>query len=191
MGQYYNAILYNIEKDERYYLESWDFNNGCKLMEHSYIGNSYVESFCSLIKDSPHNVVWAGDYADCEESGSPFFIEDKINLHGQCSDDDEDFKSDFIFNKHSPSIEILSYNYILNHTKKEYVTLSKMKEKEPDDWGNIHPLPLLTVEGNGRGGGDYRGNEEGVGDWARDSISTSDSLPSDYSEIIPKFSEDN
>lgn len=47
-----------------------------------------------------------------------------------------------------------------------------MKE---DDYGlKIHPLPLLTCEGNGRGGGDFRTENEDylklIGSWARNRI---------------------
>ncbi len=40
----------------------------------------------------------------------------------------------------------------------------------------IHPLPILTAETDGGGGGDYRGQDPlGVmGTWARDSISMED-----------------
>lgn len=44
---------------------------------------------------------------------------------------------------------------------------------ENNGW-TVHPLPLLTAEGNGRGGGDYHEQNpdiELVGTWARDSIS--------------------
>jgi hypothetical protein len=45
----------------------------------------------------------------------------------------------------------------------------------------IHPLPLLTCEGNGLGGGDFRGNERGiVGTWARDLISIESECPKGY-----------
>ena len=36
--------------------------------------------------------------------------------------------------------------------KKEFVNKDTMPNN--DDW-LVHPLPLLTCEGNGRGGGDY------------------------------------
>ena len=44
----------------------------------------------------------------------------------------------------------------------------------------IHPLPLLTSEGNGRGGGDYHTSDEYlenmVGSWARDVIEVTDDV---------------
>jgi hypothetical protein len=68
---------------------------------------------------------------------------------------------------------IVSYTYIVNHTKKVYV-------KKTD---GLHPLSLLTAEGNGRGGGDYNGpNMDMVGTWARDVISMENEAP-DYTLV--------
>jgi hypothetical protein len=54
----------------------------------------------------------------------------------------------------------------------------------------LHPLSLLTAEGNGAGGGDYRGsNEIIVGSWARDVISIDEEIPENYTELICKFNE--
>ena len=69
--------------------------------------------------------------------------------------------------------------------------------KDKDGW-IIHPLPLLTCEGNGRGGGDFRGNNPWIGKWARDVISIEKKLPIrkmkpfkdfKYEEIFPDFKE--
>jgi len=65
------------------------------------------------------------------------------------------------------------------------------------DGYRINPLPLMTVEGNGRGGGDYSGIEEKyVGTWARcfirlvDGWRANDELVKQgYTEIRPKFCE--
>jgi hypothetical protein len=46
-----------------------------------------------------------------------------------------------------------------------------MEVPDDGDGWRIHPLPLLTCEGNGRGGGDYRGESDLVGRWSRDLIS--------------------
>ena len=64
------------------------------------------------------------------------------------------------------------YRCIANHTKKQYVdkhlcgwrwrSLSALvgghAMNEFDESENIHPLPQLTAEGNGRGGGNYYGS---------------------------------
>ena len=90
--------------------------------------------------------------------------------------------------------------FIINHTKKEYVDIKHVECENPEIWGSddwfIHPLPLLTSEGCGRGGGDYHQSEDHpsykyVGAWARDVISVSN-LKSDvegFEEIRPNFHE--
>ena len=45
MGQYYEAV--SIDKKE--FLESYDYGNGAKLMEHSYIGNFFVAAVVSRL----------------------------------------------------------------------------------------------------------------------------------------------
>lgn len=73
MGQYYNpSILKTNHKLAKnpvaVSLYSWDFDNGLKLMEHSWVGNNFVGAFIHLIgENSPYfgqPCVWAGDYAD-------------------------------------------------------------------------------------------------------------------------------
>ena len=70
--------------------------------------------------------------------------------------------------------------YVINHDTKEYVDKNNVPDK--DGW-KIHPLPLLTCEGNGRGGGDFRGESELVGLWSRNLISVSEKLPEGYTEL--------
>ena len=65
-----------------------------------------------------------------------------------------------------------------------------MKVKKIPNWGaKIHPLPLLTCEGNGRGGGDFSGENEFVGSWARDVVSIEFDAPEGFTEIFPNFRE--
>lgn len=169
MGQYYLAIILAEKSDKEYirtYIPPHMYNNGAKLMEHSYINNNFVRIVENLIGPKGMfykcRLVWAGDYADNEPDS------DK-NLYSMCNE-----KDGFISNN-----EQVSYPYIVNHTKKMYV----MKK------GNIHPLPLLTAEGNGRGGGDYReSNNTLVGSWARDVISMENEVP-DYTLLEYEFSE--
>ena len=87
--------------------------------------------------------------------------------------------------------------FIINHTKKEYVDTRHLEYEETygEEWF-IHPLPLLTCEGCGRGGGDYHQSAEHpsykyIGAWARDIISVSN-LKADvegFEEIRPDFHE--
>ena len=58
MGAYYEAT---IEKT-RYCTHP--SNNGLKLMEHSYVGNDYVDSIMKLLLNTPRQLRWVCDYTD-------------------------------------------------------------------------------------------------------------------------------
>jgi hypothetical protein len=71
-----------------------------------------------------------------------------------------------------------------------YVDKEKsLNQFEDEVWKFIvHPLPLLVSEGNGLGGGDYRGNnKELCGTWTRDSISVENVIPDGFTELVPNF----
>jgi hypothetical protein len=78
--------------------------------------------------------------------------------------------------------------YLINFDKKEFVNKTKVP-KDNDGW-RIHPLPLLTCEGNDRGGSkiNFYGDEKGlVGRWSRDIIGSSTNktnIPKEFKEII-------
>ena len=190
MGQYYKpTILENDKKTVKAFIKSWNYNNGAKLMEHSYLGNNFVARLEVELLNNPQPLVWAGDYADPEldENGEPLMNtyegrEYEANLYDLCTDE-----------KQLPMKTVKASSkrkYILNHDKKEYV----VKEKyNPEEW-QIHPLPLLTADGNGRGGGDYRSDVEAdnVGRWKRDTISIitrKSDIPKDFTELKIKFKE--
>jgi hypothetical protein len=129
-----------------------------------------VVTFEKLIFDNPQRVVWPGDYADnCKGY--------KTNVYSRCIDEKQ-YKGDV--NKDE------DYRFVINHSKKTYVDKNEVVAK--NGW-SIHPLPLLTCEGNGRGGGDYLGDDEFVGKWARDLISVSNTEPKGFKKIAPNFQE--
>jgi hypothetical protein len=201
MGQYYKPLVLTKKKPVvtetvLAWMYPHEYDNGLKLMEHSWIGNNFVETFESLLsprgKYAKHRIVWAGDYADGEhelttkdETGEDV----ETNLYSLCEDNA----------KINPKqVTKSKYRFILNHTTKEFVD----KEKCPvsDIWTDpktgvehpfiIHPLPLLTCEGCFRGGGDFRDETNTfVGKWARHSISVANTVPKGFKEIIPDFKE--
>lgn len=175
MGQYYKpVILSDNKKTVEQFVYSHDYSNGLKLMEHSYLGNNFVQAFEQLIQDNPKRVVWAGDYADeCKDR--------KTNVYTRCKD------SLIVRPTLNEDFDTYEYAIIVNHTKKEFVNKHNVPKMSAEwaDGMKIHPLPLLTCEGNGRGGGDFRGDEKDVvGSWARDVISVSKEIPSDYKELV-------
>jgi hypothetical protein len=47
----------------------------------------------------------------------------------------------------------------------------------------MHPLPILTCEGNGRGGGDFHKGDPLVGKWARNRVTVANRKPKGYTEL--------
>jgi hypothetical protein len=169
MGQYYKPI--SIDKQESVY--TWDYDNGMKLMEHSYIGNSLMNAVELLLSTTWKNtqIVWAGDYADKEPDGDNLFFKIETTVKPDLKD----------FPKKG-------FRYIINTSRLEYIDKHKIK-KDHHEY-RIHPLSLLTCEGNGRGGGDFRNDSDlRVGTWARDRITVSDSIPKGFTEINGQFKE--
>ena len=168
MGQYYYVVILAEKSGKEYirtYLDASMYDNGIKLVEHSYISNNFMRIVENLIGPNgmfyKSRLVWAGDYADEEPNSTG------NNLYDMCVK-----KDPFVYRG-----DLVSYTYIVNHTKKVYI------EKK----GEFHPLAILTAEGNGRGGGDYYGpNIDMVGTWARDVISMENEVP-DYTLIECEF----
>ena len=203
MGQYYKPMF--LTKNERgndrpaAWIYSHDiktkytrddgksFMMGCglKLMEHSWMNNPMVQIVESLLLPGGNwhkqPIVWAGDYAEPEKETMDHdgvIRTHNNNLYDFCDD----------HNKITPKIVRLAkrYRYILNHTTNQYV--DKTKVPDNDGW-HIHPLPLLTCEGNGQGGGDYRGNNPIIGTWARHTLSVDAVIPEGYTELIFDITE--
>ena len=182
MGQYYlTAFLNPDESNPEHRIRAWIQGTGMKLMEHAYRGNQTVLAVEHQL--SPEGmfyktpIVWAGDYSDPEVLAA-----DPRNIYqfatSQLSKNLDQCAPDY----HGPT----TYRYIVNHSKKQFVD----KGQDTPPQFTIHPLPLLTAEGNGRGGGDYRGtNEHLVGAWARDIISMEKTPPIRFDEFICEFQE--
>ena len=180
MGQYY--VIVNL--DSKTYFSpgavncsvSWGY--GIKLTEHTHFGSAVVRCAENLIAPggSWHKgrLVWAGDYAD-DEPGHRLVCPDgsiePINLFKLCEETD--------WATHLEDFEPVAqhYRYVLNHDTTAYVDLNKARIAS-----NYHPLALLTVEGNGRGGGDYYDGEDDfdsdlIGTWARARVSVQNTQP--------------
>lgn len=189
MGQYYNpSILKKNWKTAKnpvcVALKCYDFGNGAKLMEHSYIGNSFVRSVEFLLANmfNGNPFVWVGDYADHVETrtGEHDIYTDAgryiyKDYDGDCDGNSKayealrgtipampEWKEGQVWD---PYETIPYYKYLVNYTKKQYCIIPKIKK----GW-QVHPLPLLTCSGNGRGCGDYRFEDKRIGSWAYDKI---------------------
>jgi len=175
MGQYYYAVILDVNG----WIRVWMVPGlGIKLMEHSYLGNEGVETFeAELTPEGRHHksrVVWCGDYADAEPGLGK-------NLHLICHE-----RNDLAL--HSAIKHTDAYPFLVNHTKRQFVDKSKVPKGVQGS--QIHPLPLLTCEGNGRGGGDFHGESPLIGSWARDVISAEKTAPEGFTELAFDLRED-
>jgi hypothetical protein len=141
-------------------------------MEHSWITNDFVGLVERLIAKGGDwyktRIVWAGDYAEGEKNDK------KPNLYHA------------IKNKINPTFEPLKgrkLRFLKNLDTKEFVDLNNVPGN--DGWF-IHPLPLLTCEGNGQGGGDFFGKDPNglVGKWARNRVVMQRNRPRTGKEIV-------
>lgn len=180
MGQYYTPIIKRSNNNfETYY--SHDYNNGLKLMEHSYIGNNFVDTVLKQLYNNPGRLAWVGDYA---EKGDYFNGTDLSTFIRESQDEDHELK-----NRKKPTAtngSFASNKFVINLRTGEYINMAKYIDIAPkDSYGDqIHPVSLLTAVGNGRGGGDYFGDFESmVGDWAGDEIVVRDSEPTSGTDI--------
>ena len=211
MGQYYTPVLLKENKRTPIgFAYSHDFGSGLKLMEHSWMKNDFVGFIESLLTRGMafHKtpLVWAGDYADHEPFESiPKEVIDMLVAEGYTLTDLQRDGANIqsIAECSAPKLrpnshriedfKILPKNktrYLVNHDKKQFVDKTKVP-KDSEGW-QIHPLPLLTCEGNGRGGGDFHKDSDLVGSWARDVISveaTKSAIPKDYTEVIFNLTE--
>lgn len=182
MGQYYTPYFRNEQTGEVSTLYSHEYGSGLKLMEHSRLGNRFVNAGFTLIENNAMRVAWVGDYS--EDVG--------------CDEDvfDECWRRDDFFKKNPTPIDYFAdgegnpngnpHGYLINHSKEEVVDIKEYAELANDGDGRIvNPLPLLTAIGNGLGGGDYRGcNLEMVGRWYLDLIEFNQEWkPESYTDI--------
>lgn len=237
MGQYYMPVIIDQRENPKVLCTAYshEFNNGLKLMEHSWMGNKFVRAFESLlVMDGPVRVVWAGDYADPERDADgnvrKYVYEGQeydVTLYSIAQAADHyrpdiptwnrrdnyqwwnadgtrrekpiitagKFDKDLKPNAPAPEVipSMFSHPWLLNHDKG--LAVDKRKVPKGEDGWRAHPLPLLTCEGNGRGGGDFHteenyirtGNNKGdfqlIGSWARDRVSLSKTLPKGFTVV--------
>lgn len=198
MGQYYTPVILNEEGGTVIgSFEPHEFDrNGSKLMEHSYFENGLVQSvvakalMASITSGKPITLAWVGDYADLDEDIRTGYYTgqgrdyERIFLRAQraannrvrrLKPDDEDIAKAY---KHGGSV--VFYNIIRKEklslllNKKAQIERRKARgisvyDDDPELF-IIHPIPLLTAIGNGKGGGDYHDDGstcmEWVGKWA-------------------------
>lgn len=160
MGQYYKAYIEN--EDGIKVLYSWDYGSGLKLMEHSWLGNDFVNAAYTLIDEHPSRVGWIGDYSTDVGVDEDVYrlCWDDAGHHEKVAPNDY-FKND------------VHEGFLVNYSKEQIVDIAEYAKLANDDGWVTNPLPLLTAIGNGLGGGDYHENcrnADMVGYWYMDVI---------------------
>ena len=178
-------------------------------MEHSWVTSKMMHAICNQLMEGgkwyKHKIAWIGDYADDLPPACKQCFEKKIddkccNLNvvkrmvGECGGMFKELyglakQVYFKFPKDFPK----DY-FINNHTKQEFVDISKVPTMNTpiSDEDKVHPLPILTSVGNGGSGGDYDkdgAGKEFIGIWCGDSISVTLKPIDGFKEIRPNFHE--
>ena len=193
MGQYYIPLLI-AEDGEVTTLYAHDFDDGLKLMEHSWIGFALVNAVLSLIHNQKKKVAWIGDYSKgwYECGYSKAMPEDFLEYYKMAWDRSvrEKYRKTFI-SFTSEDLNLLTTKtkdkgFLVNHDKQQFLDMNEYYEQSADisflGWC-INPLPLLTACGNGEGGGDYRENcpnFDMCGMWAFDTLEYTENEPDKY-----------
>ena len=162
MGQYYRATIKDIDSGDMKSFSTYDYGNGAKLMEHSYLGNDYVAAVLNYLKKHTCRLWWLGDYAEDDDFEG---CDDEHTLSS--ADMRYAWSDDAVVLPHEGNWVWSYLPYIVvNLDKKCYIKLAEVGDFV------ICPLPLLTAVGNGNGGGDYFSDvgADLVGSWAGDTI---------------------
>lgn len=206
MGQYFIAVVQATKYNEKCKLVKKQFvikPTYSKLLAHSLtidfeprlvanlMHQLYVEGWCTQL-------VWLGDYHQ-ENFGCKKLYEklmDKVTPYEMRYVNDETFVKFEGVKEFSISKD---YRYLINSEKCEYIDFKKYLIDGNLDY-LLHPLPMLTADGNGKGNGDYFNQENwrDVGRWKYDTIIVSDELIQETNvssrfelkEIDVKFSSD-
>ena len=158
MGQYYMPILgdvygLNCKVFDRSVNHEYTFT---KLMEHAWWQNTFVNAFSEFLYKTLGRVCRVGDYAtdaDDFNFNLPAGIV-RPNYKKVCG-------NRVTYLTCQPSDFSLDNKFLINYDTRQFIDLNEYKAKSKNDDGwVVHPLPLLTAIGNGRGGGDFH---DGIG----------------------------
>lgn len=176
---------------------------GLKLMEHSYVGNTYVNAIIGhlMTLEKGCRMIHIGDYSrDLIKDKIKGFIEfedynmDPKYLFDMCwtAGISDRFQMPRISDKEIVEFEWMKKAWVVNVDKHEYIecVAESPKDKDGNFTWEIAQLPLLIAVGNGEGGGDYHGPDmDLVGSWAGDRLKVFTEEPYDYFKLENTFKE--
>jgi len=169
MGAYYEAAL-RRPGGIFFRYSSWRTGSGAKLLEHSYLPNSYVNAIVKMIYFKPAYIVWLCDYYEEEgfnweevlelkmwkpKQNHPLYICLIVNL-----DKKEYINIKKLINLIAKDVSKFNfiYSYISEYNEEVYIDV-------------YHPLPFLTnCSEHYMGGGDYPDDYEHRTRWKCDLI---------------------
>ena len=214
MGQYYEAVIADpmkrkAVKNYRKYVP-YDFDNGAKLMEHSYIGTNITGEVENHIYEyGPRRIMWFGDYtyddpSDCIDAKNRNGILPTQTEVAKIQKNEPEFFSKTLYN--DEFVEKYKNSFLVNHTQKLYIDMARYwkenrtKQKcyivdaptQPTyEWRTwcVDPLPILTATVNHSGGSYYGPNEDKACSWTWDIIAIEDEPPASYKEVMYHFKE--
>lgn len=178
MGQYYRVLIEDKNGKRKVYNRDVDGKyTTAKLIGHSMWLNPFVNTICHEIHHNPMRIAWIGDYAKESEFHKMVWDEPDIAVGV------------------TEAQVLLWEKYLVNHDKKVFLDCEKYYEnscREDNARWCLHPLPLLTCIGNGKGSGDYFSEHSinEIGTWYRDFISVENSKPEGYAEFEVVFREE-
>lgn len=220
MGQYYRVytktrtgservfnteVWFNGDKKPDWIKEEYPSNTdhygcGCKLMEHSYMGNLFTTQFSMYLRTSDAvRLVWCGDYAMEDECKALGFEKSAVwanyKYEHRLRELGFDVCSKLYYTREPKEGEL---KYFINFSKKQYLDLEKYQRESSVryEWADsdlcIYPISLLTTLGNDRGLGDFHKGYigyESVGIWAGDFVTISEEVPEGFEEFTVRFIE--
>ncbi len=206
MGQYYMpAMIHDDGRIET--ICSHDFGCGLKLMEHSWIGNDFVNAVYAHIHNRPLRIAWIGDYSNEFDSENPENYHEGMTLKEFTvfydsvwgEEPNQIPKAKFSDAEHNLVDDDTAEGYLVNRDIGAYLDIGKyIKRATVQEGGDagycVNPLPLLTACGNDRGGGDFhleraKSGYDQVGLWAFDRLEYTEIKPMDLAEVEYTFIE--
>ena len=180
MIQSFRALLI----DSRSRLSAYCFPSSTRLLDHASWGNPGVNRIAAELIGNPHRVAWIGDLSRCRPALIGRELYHYVSLHSVPAMDINTTQSVNLWGL-----------YFVNHTKRLYMDCTEYfcntgGENGFGELWVLHPLPMLTAVGNGRGEDDYCGpNIEMIGSWAMDLVSISVFAPAEYEKVNYAFSD--
>lgn len=206
MGQFFIAVVQATKYNEKRKFQKKQFiikPTYSKLLAHSGVNDFEPRLVASLmhqlyIEGWSTQLVWLGDYHQ-ENFGCKKLYE---KFRNNITPFEMRYVNDETFIKFEGVKEFSitkDYRYLINCEKCEYIDFKKYLIDDNLD-SLLHPIAMLTADGNGKGNGDYFNQENwrDVGRWKYDTIIVSDELIQETNvssifslkEIDVKFSTD-